>query len=127
MECQAQHRWRCGTTLRGRGAWQSLKLLMRHMSDMPERRGPEFAIPATVLYREVNGQKILLSLENEQYFELNDTSATIVDRITKEPLGLAISMLTCTYNVDPAVLDQDVRSLISALVEVGLLEPIESD
>ena len=68
---------------------------------------------------------VLLNLESEQYYGLNEIGADILARITSEPFGLALSALTRDYDVDPAVLRRDVDNLVEALVGAGLLLHVE--
>jgi hypothetical protein len=83
---------------------------------------PLFAIPAAVLWREVDGQMVLLHLETEQYFGLNEVGATIVTRLIEAPYGAAVAALEGEYDVEPAVLQRDIDVLIDQLLAAGLLE-----
>ncbi len=96
----------------------------RAKSEPPAR--PSFEIPASVLYREVDKQMVLLNIETEQYFGLNEVGADIIKRLTEEPLDEALTGLASYYDVDPDTLHRDVHSFIDALVEAGLLEPLDS-
>ncbi|MDQ3569704.1 MAG: PqqD family protein [Actinomycetota bacterium] len=75
-----------------------------------------------MLYRQVDKQMVLLHLEREQYFGLNEVGARIVTRLTEEPLEAALVALADDYEVDSEVLRRDVHNLIDALTEAGLLE-----
>ena len=86
---------------------------------------PAFQIPATVLFRDVQGQMVLRNLETEQYFGLNEVGADILSRITSEPLALALSALIRDYDVDADVLRRDVNHLVDVLVGAGLLLRVE--
>jgi Coenzyme PQQ synthesis protein D (PqqD) len=86
--------------------------------------GPAFDIPAQVLYREVDGQMVLLDLSSEQYFGLNEVGADIVTRITRRPFDEALSSLTADYEVEPATLQRDVDELVDSLLGAGLLERV---
>ncbi len=91
----------------------------------PPRR-PSFEIPASVLYREVEKQMVLLNIESEQYFGLNEVGADIVRRLTEEPLEEAFTGLAHDYEVDPDTLHRDVHAFIEALERAGLLERLDS-
>ncbi len=88
---------------------------------------PSFEIPAHVLYREVDGQMVLLNLATEQYFGLNQVGARIVTRLTEESFDEALGTLTNDFDVDPDVLHRDVENLVGGLLEAGLLMRVESD
>ncbi len=84
---------------------------------------PAFEIPPQVLYREVDGQMVLLNLETEQYFGLNEVGAHIVTRLTQRPFDEALAALTDDFEVDPSVLHRDVDDLVRELLQAGLLKP----
>ena len=83
---------------------------------------PAFAIPSQVLYREVDGQMVLLNLETEQYFGLNEVGAHIVTRLIEQPFDDALASLTNEFEVDRSVLHRDVERLVGDLVQAGLLK-----
>ena len=83
---------------------------------------PSFAIPHQVLYREVDGQMVLLNLETEHYFSLNSVGAHIVTHLTEHAFEEALARLTNDFQVDPSVLHRDVEHLIEQLVQAGLLK-----
>ncbi len=82
---------------------------------------PSFAIPPTVLYQPVGREMVLLNLESEQYFALNEVGAHIVTHLTEKPLEEAFATLEREYEVDPDVLRRDVVELIDGLLGAGLL------
>ena len=83
---------------------------------------PSFEIPPQVLYREVDGQMVLLNVETEQYYGLNEVGAHIVTRLTEQPFEAAVAALTNDFEVDVAVLHRDVDNLVGELVQAGLLK-----
>lgn len=85
---------------------------------------PSFEIPASVLYRQVEKEVVLLNLETEQYFALNEVGANIVTQLTQEPMEKAIESLLALYEVDPEVLHRDVQNLTEALMQAGLLQRV---
>ena len=86
---------------------------------------PSFEIPPPVLYREVDGELVLLNLETEHYFGLNAIGADIVERVVARPFEQAMESLLTDYEVDSATLYRDVRNLVDALVEAGLLVRVD--
>ena len=83
---------------------------------------PAFAIPSQVLYREVDRQMVLLNLETEQYFGLNEVGAHIVTRLTELPFDEALAALTNDFEADRNVLHRDVENLVGDLLQAGLLK-----
>ena len=67
---------------------------------------------------------MLLNLETEQYFALNEVGANIVTQLTQEPMEKAIESLLALYEVDPEVLHRDVQNLTEALMQAGLLQRV---
>jgi len=88
---------------------------------------PTYSIPSSVLYRQVDGQMVLLNLESEQYYGLDQVGAHILTRITEEPLDAAIALLESDYRVDPTVLRHDIDNLVEDLMSAGLLERTTED
>jgi len=70
---------------------------------------------------------VLLNLESEQYYGLDEVGARILTRITEAPLDTAIASLESDYEVDPAVLRRDIDNLIEQLTGAGLLERVPED
>ncbi len=93
------------------------------MEDGDRTGAPAFEIPPEVLYREVEGQMVLLNLETEQYFGLNGVGAHIVTCLTRQPFREALATLTNDFEVDARILHRDVDNLVEQLVQAGLLRP----
>ncbi|HEV2070521.1 MAG TPA: PqqD family protein [Acidimicrobiales bacterium] len=87
---------------------------------------PSFEIPMWVLRRQVDRQMVLLNLQSEQYFGLNDVGADIVTRVTEQPLEEALVALVDDYEIDPEILLRDVDNLIDDLIGEGLLGRTET-
>jgi len=83
--------------------------------------GPAYAVPTSVLFRRVNDQMVLLNIQSEQYYGLDDVGADIVTRITADPLADALTTLSTDYGVGRDVLDRDVATLVDSLLVAGLL------
>lgn len=84
-----------------------------------------FRIPSHVLYREVDGQMVLLDVEREEYFGLNEVGADIVTEVTSGTVDAALTTLAGRYEVDPAVLRADTEALLAELLAAGLLAPVD--
>jgi hypothetical protein len=83
---------------------------------------PDFEIPENVLSQELNGEVVLLNMDNESYYSLNSVGSRIwqllsqkmnIESITQELLKI--------YKVDESTLCQDVAMLIHELCENELL------
>ena len=80
-------------------------------------------IPAAVLARELDGESILLNLESETYFGLDEVGTRIWALLTGAPtIQAAYEALLAEYDVAPDVLRQDLEALLAQLLEQGLLE-----
>ena len=86
------------------------------------RGEPSFAIPGSVLVREVGGEMVLLNLDSETYFGLNRSGAEIVARLTSLPLDVALASLAADFDVDEEVLRRDIQDLVRTLVDAGLVD-----
>ena len=80
-----------------------------------------FNIPPHVLYRRVDGQMVLLDVEREEYFGLNEVGADIVGAVTSVPIEEALDTVAVQYDIDAATLRDDAAELIDALLAAGLL------
>jgi hypothetical protein len=100
------------------------KLLMERYPATPGT--PSFEIPMWVLRRQVDRQMVLLNLQSEQYFGLDDVGADIVTRVTEQPLEEALVALVDDYEADPEIVLRDVDNLIDDLMREGLLGRTET-
>ena len=87
---------------------------------------PAFEIPVQVLHREVDGQMVLLHLESESYFGLDEVGARMIVRLTELPFDEALAALANDYDVSPDILLRDVHDLVGKLEEAGLLERVKN-
>lgn len=87
-----------------------------------------FFIPETVLSQELNGEVVLLSMENETYYSLNSVGSQLWRLLPENNFSLepAIQTLLQVYGVDEAMLRQDVTALIDELIQEGLLAVSEA-
>ncbi len=92
------------------------------MEDSETTGTPGLEMRPQVLCREVDGQMVLLNLETEQYFGLNEAGARILTRLTKQPFEDALAALGSDFEVDPDVLHRDVDNLVRRLVQAGLVK-----
>ena len=81
------------------------------------------SVPENVLFRELDGESVILSLESEAYFGLDDVGTRIWLQLTSQPtIQDAYDALLNEYEVEPDVLQADVFKLVTELVAAGLLE-----
>jgi hypothetical protein len=87
-------------------------------------------IPEQVLFQEVGGEAVLLDLNSERYFGLDEVGTRIWELLAEygelQPVYLA--MLE-EYEIDEAALRDDLIALVDTLAEAGLitLEPSKID
>lgn len=73
--------------------------------------------------RELEGEAILLNLETERYFGLDEVGTRMWSELVASPsIELACEALEREFEVEPATLRRDVDALIGQLVDSGLLE-----
>ena len=81
------------------------------------------SVPPDVLTNSVEGQSVLLNLQNERYYGLDDVGTRMWTTLTTAPsIERAFESLLAEYDVDGDRLRDDLCSLIEKLVEHGLVE-----
>lgn len=80
------------------------------------------SIPEFVLSRELDGQMVLLNLETEEYYSFDETGVRFWNLLasSKSPQE-AFDIMQDEYDVDPTVLNEELRTFFSSLVENGLV------
>lgn len=80
-------------------------------------------VPKNVLMRELDGEAVLLNLDTEFYFGLDDVGTRMWSLLTtSESNQAAYDALLGEYVVAPNVLRHDMEELVSQLLSHGLLE-----
>jgi len=80
------------------------------------------SVPENVLFRELDGESVILSLESDAYFGLDDVGTRMWQQLTSQPtIQDAYDALLKEYDVEPDVLRADVAKLVAELVAAGLL------
>jgi hypothetical protein len=78
--------------------------------------------PEGVLVRELGGESVLLDLQSESYFGLDDVGTRMWGAITRHAsLRDAFGELLAHYDVPPETLERDLLALTEELIEHGLL------
>jgi len=81
-----------------------------------------FNISDEVLSQEVNGETVLLDLQGESYFGLNEVGTRIWQLLKSEQsVAEALSTLSDEYDVSREQLEIDVSELLAKLTEAGLV------
>ena len=87
----------------------------------------KIAATPNVLAQDLAGESVLLNLQTEEYFGLDDVGTRIWQTLTeKESVQTAINALQAEYEVEPEQLRQDVENLIAELLANGLVEISDS-
>jgi hypothetical protein len=82
-----------------------------------------YRLAADVLLQQAGSEGLLVQLNAENVFALNDTGVHIVQQVTGGlSLDDAIEQLAAAYAGDVAVIGADVRQLVVMLLDRGLLE-----
>jgi hypothetical protein len=80
-------------------------------------------IPPGVLVQELPGESVLLNLDTERYFGLDEMGTVIWRTLTRsDSIQAGYEILLAEYEVDREQLRQDVGEFVERLVEHGLLE-----
>ena len=86
------------------------------------------AVPQHVLIRFLDKESVLLNIETERYFGLDETGTRMWQLATAAPnIETAYHQLLDEYEVQPEPLRNDLIELLGRLVENGLLQVISSN
>jgi len=80
-------------------------------------------VPEGVLISNLQDESVILNLDSERYFGLDDVGTRILTVLTKaDSIQDAYESLLAEYDVDRAVLRQDLLALIESLLQQGLVQ-----
>ncbi|HKY42192.1 MAG TPA: PqqD family protein [Pyrinomonadaceae bacterium] len=80
-------------------------------------------IPDDVLISKLQEESVILNLDSERYYGLNDVGTRILSVLTtSESIEAAYETLVKEYDVDAQVLRQDLLQLIEELVDRGIIK-----
>ena len=80
------------------------------------------AVPDGVLISQLQEESVILNLESERYYGLDDVGTRFLTVLTSsESIEAAHEKLSREYDVDPNVLRDDLFALVEKLVDQGLL------
>jgi hypothetical protein len=89
----------------------------------PMKNERRFRISPKVLSQEVDGEAVLLDLEGEAYFGLNEVGARIW-QLLRQDHGFTelLDVLESEFDVSREQLEQDVDQLLKSLADAGLIK-----
>src|SRR5258707_2170082 len=86
------------------------------------------SVPSHVLVRFLDKESVLLNIETERYFGLDETGTRMWQLVTAAPkIEVAYQQLLEEYDVEAELLRANLTDLLSRLVENGLLKLVPSD
>ncbi len=86
------------------------------------------AAPAHVLVRFLDREAVLLNLETEQYFGLDEIGTRMWQLVTASPsIDAAYQELLAEFDVEAEMLHSNLTELLTRLVDSGLLEVLPAD
>lgn len=89
---------------------------------MNSQTNRQFSISEDVLSQEVNGETVLLDLEGEMYFGLDEVGTRIWQQLQSgATLSGIVNTLGDEYDVSREQLEVDVDELLGKLIEAGLI------
>ena len=78
--------------------------------------------PEGVLVRELQGESVLLNLESESYFGLDDVGTRMWQALAStSSVDAAFKMLLAEFDVEPDRLRSDLAAFVDTLAEAGLI------
>jgi ornithine carbamoyltransferase len=81
----------------------------------------------TVFAQEVDGEMVLLDMESENYFGLDEVGTSIWQAMQENSdLNEVFKSLLAQYDVGEEVLEQDLKAFVEKLQESGLVKVEES-
>ena len=85
-------------------------------------------VPPHVLVRFLDREAVLLNLDTERYFGLDETGTRMWQIVTAAPnIDLAYQELLAEFDVAPEMLRSNFTDLLSRLLESGLLEVLPAN
>jgi hypothetical protein len=80
-------------------------------------------VPDDVLISNLQDESVVLNLESERYYGLDDVGTRFLSVLTtSDSIETAYERLREEYEVDPQVLRKDLLALVEKLIEQGLIE-----
>lgn len=84
--------------------------------------GQRLTVADDVLSRRIGDETVILRLDTEEYFGLNGVGTRLWDLLDEgTTFDRAVTLLAADYQVDPDLLQADVRVVLGDLMESGLV------
>ena len=94
--------------------------------EMSDNRPAEFSVSPDVLFRELEGESVLLDLATEQYYVLDDVGTRMWQLLAQHgEIEAVVRQLVDEYDASEDRLRGDLASLVAGLVEAGLVNACE--
>jgi hypothetical protein len=92
------------------------------LSDSPLDLNCKLSIPEAVLFRKLDTESVLLNLDNEMYYGLDEVGTTMLATLeSAESIDIAYRHLLTQYEVDSDQLLTDLTELVGNLLEHQLV------
>ena len=79
-------------------------------------------VPDDVLISKLQEESVILNLESERYYGLDDVGTSFLSALTtSDSIETAYDRLSREYDVDPQELRDDLLALVENLIDQGLL------
>ena len=80
-------------------------------------------IPDDVLISKLQEESVILNLDSERYYGLDDVGSRIMSVLTtSDSIEVAYQTLLQEYDVDPQTLGQDLLEIVQNLVDQGIIQ-----
>ena len=87
------------------------------------QKDQKYTVSDDVLFQEVSGETVLLDLDSESYFGLDEIGTRIWKLLNDETsAGEVVDALLEEYEVERETLEVDVAELLENLLEAGLIK-----
>jgi Coenzyme PQQ synthesis protein D (PqqD) len=83
-----------------------------------------YAPSENVIARSIGTETVLLNVETEAYFGLNEVGSVVWDSLVARPLDAddIVSVVTSNFEVARETAEQDVNALLKSLLDQGLVK-----
>jgi hypothetical protein len=90
---------------------------------MPLSFAQSVSIAENVMFRELDGEAVILDLEAERYYGLDEVGTRMWVTVTEAAsIEAAFTELLDEYDAEPGTLRDDLVELLTALLDRGLIE-----
>lgn len=94
---------------------------------MSEVHPVSFEIGESVIFQKLNDEIVVLNLENQNYFGLDDVGAQMWESLLEhKSVPSIVQELSCRYAVDEVTLAKDLEALVVKLLDAGLIKPLSA-